>query len=211
MNMQSLEAYLAFLLICLAMVMSPGPNMIYLISRSIAQGKWAGFISLGGVVLGFLTYMLLVAVGLSVVLLAVPFAYDTIRLAGAAYLMWLAWQTVPGGSALFQIKQLKHDSQRKLFWMGYMTSLLNPKVALLYVSLLPQFVDTTLGNPFLQTLFLGVSQITVSFLGNCFWIFTAGHLAIAISKHPVWGKVQRWVMGGLLASFAVRIALDARR
>jgi threonine/homoserine/homoserine lactone efflux protein len=209
--MQSFEAYVAFLLVCAAMVMSPGPNMIYLISRSVAQGKCAGFISLGGVVLGFLTYMVLAAAGLSVVLLAVPFAYDAIRLAGAAYLMWLAWQTVRGGSALFHLKELKHDRPRKLFWMGFVTSLLNPKVALLYVSLLPQFVDPTLGNTFLQTLFLGCSQIVVSFLGNSFWIFTAGHLAISISKHPVWGKVQRWVMGGLLASFAIRIAMDARR
>jgi threonine/homoserine/homoserine lactone efflux protein len=209
--MQSIEAYLSFVLICVVMVLSPGPNMIYLVSRSVAQGKAAGFISLLGVILGFITYMLLAAAGLSVVLLAVPYAYDAIRYAGAAYLMWLAWQTIRGNTSSVHLKQLKHDSPRKLFVMGYVTSLLNPKVALLYVSLLPQFIDPALGNAFLQTVFLGLSQITVSFLGNCMWILTAGHLAITINKHPVWGKVQRWFMGILLASFATRIALEARR
>jgi threonine/homoserine/homoserine lactone efflux protein len=209
--MQNPESYLAFLLICLAMVMSPGPNMIYLVSRSVAQGKLAGFISLGGIVLGLVSYVVLTAAGLSVVLLAVPFAYDAIRLAGAAYLLWLAWQTVRGGSALFKLRQLNHDHPSKLFWMGYLTSMLNPKVALLYASLLPQFVDPEKGPAFFQIVFLGCSQIIISFLGNSFWIVTAGHLAIAISRRPFWANVQRWVMGGLLAGFAVRIALDARR
>jgi threonine/homoserine/homoserine lactone efflux protein len=210
--MQNINSYAAYLLVCVAMVMTPGPNMVYLVSRTAAQGRRAGFISLGGVVLGFLTYMLTTSVGLSALFLAVPYAYDAVRFAGASYLMWMAWQTLrPGARSVFEISPMQHDGPRKLFLMGYLTSLLNPKIALMYLSLVPQFIDPTLGHTLLQTLFLGMSQIVVSILGNTIWIFTAGGVALTISRHPVWGQVQRWAMGGLLASFAVKIAMESRR
>ncbi|MGP1615123.1 MAG: LysE family translocator, partial [Pollutimonas bauzanensis] len=89
---------LAFAAIALGMVLTPGPNMVYLISRSICQGRAAGLISLGGVALGFVFYMLCAAFGITALVMAVPFAYDTIRYAGALYLLWLAWQALrPGG------------------------------------------------------------------------------------------------------------------
>ena len=89
---------IAFALVSLGMVLMPGPNMIYLISRSITQGPGAGLISLAGVALGFLFYMLSAALGITALVLAVPYAYDALRLAGAAYLLLLAWQALrPGG------------------------------------------------------------------------------------------------------------------
>ncbi len=124
----------AFALIALGMVLTPGPNMIYLISRSICQGRVAGLISLGGVALGFVFYMICAAFGITALLLAVPFAYDAIRLAGAVYLLWLAWQAVrPGGRSLFQVRDLPVDGPRKLFLMGFLTNLLNPKIAVMYL------------------------------------------------------------------------------
>lgn len=88
----------AFALICLGMVLTPGPNMIYLVSRSICQGPMAGLVSLGGVALGFVVYVLLTAGGITVLLFAVPFAYDLLKFAGALYLAWLAWLALkPGG------------------------------------------------------------------------------------------------------------------
>ena len=96
--MPELHNIIAFALISLGMVLTPGPNMIYLISRSICQGRTAGLISLGGVALGFVFYMLAAAFGITALLFAVPYAYDALRLAGAAYLAWLAWQAIrPGG------------------------------------------------------------------------------------------------------------------
>src|SRR6185295_18818811 len=107
---------LAFALISLGMVLTPGPNMIYLVSRSICQGRAAGLISLGGVALGFVVYMLCAALGITALLLAVPFAYDVLRFGGALYLLWLAWQAVkPGGRSPFQVRDLPADSPRKLF------------------------------------------------------------------------------------------------
>src|ERR1700754_3135455 len=99
---------LAFGLVSLGMVLTPGPNMIYLISRSICQGRTAGLISLGGVALGFVFYMLCAAFGISALVFAVPYAYDALRFAGAAYLFYLAWQTLkPNRRSPFQVKKLQ--------------------------------------------------------------------------------------------------------
>src|SRR6201996_3938963 len=144
------------------MVLTPGPNMIYLISRSIAQGRRAGLISLGGVALGFVFYMLCAAFGITALLFAVPYAYDALRLAGAAYLGWLAWQALkPNGRSPFQVRALKVDGPRKLFAMGFVTNLLNPKIAMLYLALLPQFIDPAQGV-LVQSLLLGSIQIVIS-------------------------------------------------
>jgi len=86
--------FVGFALIALGMVLTPGPNMVYLISRSICQGRVAGLISLGGVALGFVFYMLCAAFGITAIVFAVPYAYDGLRLCGAVYLLWLAWQAV---------------------------------------------------------------------------------------------------------------------
>src|ERR1700756_5455504 len=116
--MPHLTSLLGFALVSLGMVLTPGPNMIYLISRSITQGPAAGLVSLGGGALGFVFYMLCAAVGITGLLLAIPFAYDALRFAGASYMLWLAWQAVkPGGRSPFQVKMLAIDSPPKLFTM----------------------------------------------------------------------------------------------
>src|ERR1700758_3516147 len=141
------SSLLGFALISFGLVLTPGPNMIYLISRSITQGPAAGIVSLAGVALGFVFYMLCAAFGITALLFAVPYAYDALRFAGAAYLLWLAWQSVkPGGRSPFQVKKLAFDSPPKLFVMGFVTNLLNPKIAMLYLALLPQFIDPTAGS-----------------------------------------------------------------
>lgn len=210
--MPSPTAYLAFSLICLGMVLTPGPNMIYLVSRSICQGPMAGLVSLGGVALGFVVYMLLTALGITVLLLAVPFAYELLKLCGALYLGWLAWQALrPGGRSPFQVRDLPVDSPRKLFVMGLVTSLLNPKVAILYMSLLPQFVDPARGSVFLQSLTLGLTQIVISVTVNGLIALSAGAIAIFLAGRPVWLVVQRWLMGTVLAALAVRMVTEAQR
>ncbi len=154
---------LAFALVALGMVLTPGPNMVYLISRSISQGRGAGLISLGGVAFGFVFYMFCAAFGITALLFAVPYAYDALRFGGAAYLLWLAWQAVrPGGRSPFQVRDLPHDSPRRLFAMGFVTNLLNPKIAMLYLALLPQFIDPQAGSVLVQSLVLGFIQIAIS-------------------------------------------------
>lgn len=210
--MPSSSSLIAFALICLGMVLTPGPNMIYLVSRSICQGPAAGLVSLGGVALGFVFYMLMSALGITVLVMAVPFAYDALKFAGAAYLLWLAWQAVrPGGRSPFQVRDLPKDSPRKLFMMGMVTNLLNPKAAVLYLSLLPQFVDPARGSVLLQSVVLGASQIAISVTVNAMIALMAGSIALFLAGRPFWMVVQRWLMGTVLAGLAVRMATDAQR
>jgi threonine/homoserine/homoserine lactone efflux protein len=202
----------AFGLIALGMVLTPGPNMIYLISRSLSQGPVAGLVSLGGVALGFVFYILCAAFGITALVLAVPYAYDALRFGGALYLLWLAWQAVrPGGRSPFQVRELPKDSARKLFMMGLMTNLLNPKVAVMYLSLLPQFISPEQDSVLTQLLVLGGVQITVSVTVNAIIAVMAGSIAAFLAGRPLWLVVQRWLMGTVLAGLALRMATEAQR
>ncbi|KQQ32139.1 lysine transporter LysE [Methylobacterium sp. Leaf125] len=210
--MPGTTSLLAFAAIALGMALTPGPNMAYLISRSICQGPRAGLISLGGVALGFVVYMLCAAFGLTALVLAVPYAYDAIRLVGGLYLLWLAWQAVrPGGRSPFAVKALPQDSPRKLFLMGFLTNLLNPKIAVIYLSLLPQFIDPARGSVFAQALSLGAIQIALSVMVNAAVALSAGAIALFLTRRPSFALVQRWVMGTVLAGLAVRMMTEARR
>jgi len=210
--MPQISALLGFALISFGMVLTPGPNMIYLISRSITQGPAAGIVSLGGVALGFVFYLLCAAFGITAFLFAVPYAYDALRLAGAAYLLWLAWQAVkPNGRSPFQVRQLKLDGPRKLFAMGFVTNLLNPKIAMLYLALLPQFIDPVQGSVLTQSLVLGSIQIVISVSVNAMIALTAGSIAVFLGTRPSWLLVQRWLMGTVLAGLAMKMVLEAKR
>jgi threonine/homoserine/homoserine lactone efflux protein len=210
--MPDTPSLLGFALVALGLVLTPGPNMMYLVSRSICQGRKAGLISLGGVGLGFLIYMVAAAFGITALLFAVPFAYDVLRLAGAFYLLHLAWQALkPGGRSAFQVRDLPADSNRRLFAMGLLTNLLNPKAAMLYLSLLPQFITPARGSVLGQALVLGSLQIAISLSVNALIASAAGTIATFLGSRPKWMVVQRWLMGTVLAGLGVRMALESRR
>lgn len=210
--MPSTTNFIEFALVACGMVITPGPNMIYVISRSLSQGYLAGLISLGGVAIGFVIYMLLAAFGITAVLVAVPYAYDTLRIAGVIYLLYLAWQALrPGGRSPFQVRELPKDSPRKLVLMGLMTNLFNPKAAMIYVALLPQFIDPTRGNMLPQSIILGSLQICISLTVNGIIALTAGSVARFLERSPRWLLVQRWFMGTVLTGLAVNMLRESRR
>jgi threonine/homoserine/homoserine lactone efflux protein len=201
-----------FALAALVLVLTPGPNMIYCVSRTLCQGRAAGLTSLAGVLLGFVVHLMAAALGLTALLIAVPFAFDAIRLVGAAYLAWLAWQAVkPGGTAPFEARLLPEDPPAKLFSMGFLTNLLNPKVAMFYLSFFPQFLHPERDAVLLQSLLLGAIQIGVSGAVNFLLVLSAARLTAFLSKSEGWLRAQRYVMGSVLAVLAVRIALPERR
>jgi len=206
------NSLLGFALLALGMVLTPGPNMVYVVSRSVCQGRRAGLISLGGVGLAFIVYMLAAALGITSLVMAVPYAYDALRVAGALYLGWLAWQALrPGGRSPFAVQSLPIDSPRRLFAMGFMTNLLNPKAAMLYLSLLPQFIDPTAGSVLAQAVTLGSVQIAISLSVNGLLAIVAGSVAGFLATRPTWLAVQRRLMGTMLAGLALRLAFDARK
>ena len=203
---------LMFAAACLVMVLTPGPNMIYLISRSICQGRKAGVTSLLGVVAGFFVHMLAAAVGLTAVFLAVPLAYEALKWAGALYLLWMAWQAVrPGARSPFEARALAPDTPSRLVMMGFLTSVLNPKVAMFYLSIFPQFISPAHGSLFIQSILLGLTQISVSFTVNLLIALFASGIAVWFVRNPLWLAVQRYVMGGVLAALAVRLMLEQRK
>lgn len=210
--MISQESALAFTLVSLGMALTPGPNMVYLLSRTLAQGRAAGLVSLAGVALGFFVYMVLAVLGLTAALVAVPYAYDAIRFLGAGYLAWMAWNafTSGAGSGLKPVRR-PPDGPARLFVIGLLTSLLNPKIALLYISLLPQFIEPSRGDALNQGLVLGSLQILSSLSVNTAVIFGAGAVAGLLGARPGWARVQRWLMGTVFGVLALRLAVDERR
>ena len=209
--MPTAATLLTFGLVALGLVLTPGPNMIYLVSRSISQGRVAGLVSLAGVALGFVFYMLCAAFGITALLLTVPYAYDTLRFAGVVYLLYLAWSAVkPGGRSPFQVKELKPDSKGRLVLMGFLTNVLNPKAAVLYLSLLPQFIDPLHSNVLTQALCLGATQMVISVTVNALIAVAAGSVAAFLTARPTWLSLQRWFMGTVLAGLAVKMAAEAR-
>ena len=201
-----------FALAALIMVLTPGPNMIYLVSRSLSQGRRAGVTSLFGVAAGFLMHMFAAAAGLTAVFMAVPVAYELLRWLGAAYLLWLAWQAIrPGARSPFEVRPMATDSPGRLFFMGFMTNALNPKIAMFYLSVFPQFVRPGHGSVFAQSVVLGCTQIAVSLAVNFLIILAAARLAAWFARNPLWQAVQRWFMGLVLGGLAVRLALEERR
>jgi len=142
----------------------------------------------------------------------VPFAYDVLRIGGALYLLYLAWQALrPGGNSPFQVRDLPADSPRRLFTMGFATSLLNPKIAVMYLSLMPQFIEPGHGSVLVQSLVLGSTQIAISVSVNALIAVMAGSIAVFLGGRPLWQRVQRWLMGTVLAGLALRMLAEGRR
>jgi len=208
-----LDSLALFAFASLLLSLTPGPNLMYLISRTLCQGRAAGLISLAGTTSGFLFYAVTAAFGLTAVFVAIPVLYDLVRWAGAAYLLWMAWDAVrPHGSGgLFARRDLPPVSPAVLFRNGVVTSILNPKVALFYLALFPQFVDPARGSVLAQSLLLAGVQIVINAVGDMLFVLAAAQAARWLAQRPGWLTVQRWVLGGVFAGIALKIATDARK
>ncbi len=201
-----------FALACFLLTLTPGPNLLYLVSRTLCQGRRAGIVSLAGTSTGFLFHVIATALGLSAIFLTVPFLYDAMRYLGAAYLLWMAWDALkPGGHDLFSPRAVPPASAAQLFRMGLLTSVLNPKVAMFYLALFPQFIDETRGSVFAQGLMLGFLQIAINTVGDLCFVLAAGAMTKWLARRPLWSAVQRWVLGVVLAGIALRLAIGTRK
>jgi threonine/homoserine/homoserine lactone efflux protein len=209
--MPAFETFLVFAALSLGLAVTPGPNMLYLISRSLAQGTGAGMVSLVGCQFGSFTIMVCAAAGITAALLAVPYAWDILRIGGAAYLLFLAWQSVrPGGQPIFSARPMPREPASRLLWVGFATAALNPKVALFYMAVLPPFLDPERGNLFLQAAILGFVQIAICTAWDAVLVWGAAGAARFLGANPTWMAVQRWVLGGALALLAVKLATESR-
>ncbi len=199
---------LVFALASLIMVLSPGPNMIYLISRSLSQGKQAGIISLFGVICGFLFHILMVSFGLTAIFFAVPYAFVVVKFLGVGYLLYLAYSTIKSDRKnIFETNTtLKTDRPLKLFNIGLLTNVLNPKMALFYLSFFPQFIKPEYGSILSQSFQLGIVQIIISFCINLLIVVSAAKMATWFAQKPIWVRIQKWFMASVLTGLAIKIA-----
>ena len=196
-----------FALAALVLGFTPGPNMAYCLSRTVCQGRLAGLVSLAGVLAAYGVHVMATALGLTAVLLTSPSMFDTVKIAGAAFLLWLAWCVLrPVAVAKLVVRGLRPAPVSRLFCMGFLINLLNPKAVLFYVALLPQFLRPDRGGLVMQSLQLGAVQIAMS--GAVMGLLVCGiaRLQPALSTHgATWQKVTRYVMSGVFAALALRL------
>ena len=206
--MVPVDDLIMFAMAALIMVLSPGPNMIYLLSRSLSQGRKAGVVSLLGIMCGFLFHICMVSFGLTAILFAIPYAFLFVKFLGVAYLLFLAFQSIKSKDQIFSAEcNLNSDTPFKLFNIGLMTNVLNPKMAIFYLSFFPQFINPDHGPIYSQGLQLGLVQIVISFTVNFLIVVSAARMASWCSEKPIWLRIQKWFMASILTGLAVKMAL----
>lgn len=198
----------AFLLLTLGILIVPGPDVLYVMARSLGQGKRAGLLSVFGIGAGVLVHTFLAAFGLSRLFLAVPAAYNFVKYAGIAYLVYLAYRILRERGEDVVAGLAKNDPPHKLIGQAFLTNLLNPKAALFFVALLPHFTSTTGDALFGELLALGLMVVALSMAVNALYALVAARAAGWFRRNERAQKVQRWTSAGLLGVIAA-LALRA--
>lgn len=200
-----------FALACLALTATPGPDMLLIASRSVSQGRASGFATLAGIQVGTYCHALAAALGLSQLFLVVPVAYDLVRYAGAAYLLYLAWQTVrAAGPTAGPINGSRCYPLGTVFRQGLLTNLLNPKMALFVLALFPQFVDPNAGSIAVQIMLLATLLNAIGIVVNGAVIFMASRLGSVFSTTRL-SRVPQYLLASVFVALAARLAFDGRR
>lgn len=209
--MPDISTIAVFAAASLVLTATPGPDMLLIASRSLSQGRAVGFLTYAGIALGTYCHALAAALGLSQLFVTVPIAYEIVRWAGCAYLLYLAWKTIrsdPLGAS--PIATLKRLSARRVFGEGLLTNLLNPKMALFVLALFPQFVDPNGGSMVLQMLLLATVLNGIGLLVNGSVILVGSHLRARLSGFRRFPKLPQYLLAGVFTALACRLALGSR-
>lgn len=210
--MPDLSTLALFSLACLALTATPGPDMLLIASRSISQGRSAGFASLAGIQAGTYCHAIAAAFGLSQLFLAVPLAYDLVRYAGAAYLLYLAIQAFRSTGRLANAAALAtRYPVAQMFRQGLLTNLLNPKMALFVLALFPQFVLPDAGSVAGQVLVLATVLNFIGLVVNGVVIVTASRVGLLLSGRSRFRRASQFFLGTVFGGLALRLAFDSRR
>ncbi len=201
-----------FSLAVLVIALTPGPDMTFFLGRTLAQGRPAGLAAVAGALSGILVHTLLVALGLSALILASPEAFLALKLLGAAYLLWLAFQAILHGSALTLPGPAAPRTGLAATWAsGLLINLLNPKIALFFMTFLPQFVSATDPRAASQLIALGLLFIAISLPVVLGIVLAAEQVAGALRSRPRIARVIDWLFAGVFASFAAQILFSRAR
>jgi threonine/homoserine/homoserine lactone efflux protein len=205
---------LVFALAASVLVAIPGPNHIYIVTRSIAQGRRIGLASAFGVETGTLVHISAATVGLSALVASSAVAFDTLRYAGAAYLAYLGIRALLRDDAIELDGATAPPSARRAYLDGVLVNVLNPKVALFFLAFLPQFVDPARGATSTQILVLGLVVFAIATTSDVVYALAAGALGGWLRSRPAFVRVQRYVTGCVylgLAAAATFVPSERRR
>ena len=205
------DNFWVFALTGLLLNLTPGNDMIYVIARSSGQGIKAGVISALGIGAGCIVHIFAAVIGLSAIIAQSAIAFDIIKYAGAAYLIYLGVRSLVSKKKKITINKLEEISYNKIFWQGVITNVLNPKVALFFLAFLPQFIDINSGNTGLQILFLGIWFNLVGTMVNILVALLLGKLGSWLSSSPAFIQWQERITGVLLIGLGIKVALSVKK
>jgi threonine/homoserine/homoserine lactone efflux protein len=209
--MPSSHSILPFMVSALALNLSPGPSILYILSRSLGQGREAGLVSVLGLATATLSHAMAAALGLSTLFVYSPVAFAVVKYLGAAYLIYLGIATLRSPGGVQPARAAAPLSLAAIYRQGVVTDLLNPKVALFFIAFLPQFVDSAAGSPALQILFFGLLFHVTGVPVNLMVALAGGRLATLLARRPSWARVQNWISGTVLVGLGLRLALSEQR
>ncbi len=182
--MPDTSTILLFALASLILVIIPGPAVVYILTRSVSQGRAAGLVSAVGVNVGSTVHVLAAVLGLSIILAQSAVAFATIKWAGVIYLAWIGIRTLRSGDTIFEQVATERYELRRVFLQAVLVNILNPKVAIFFLAFLPQFVDTEAPNPALQTLVLGMTLILVGLISDSVYAIIGGSVGDLFRSKP---------------------------
>lgn len=201
---------LLFILTSIIIILTPGQDMILVMSQSISHGKKAGIITALGVSGGLLGHTLLATVGLGSLLMASNWLFDVIKFIGAAYLIYIGYQLLVSKSPKLAIKTLPKVSYKKMFIQGAITNIMNPKITIFYFSYLPQFVTLNTGTESLQLFILGITFAILTFFIKAPIGFISGTLSFWIQARPIVLKYINKTSGVILIGLGLKLAMEQK-
>jgi threonine/homoserine/homoserine lactone efflux protein len=197
-----------FISVTAMLVFMPGPNTLYIIARSIQQGRRAGVVSSLGVQVGSLVHIIAAAFGLSALLLSSALAFNVVKYAGAAYLIYLGVKTLLTKEKAGPARELKREGLSRVFYQGVVVNLLNPKTALFFFAFLPQFVDPTRGRAAIQIVLLGTILIVLGTLSDMIYALAAGSVGNWLRGNLRFLRAQRVFAGSVYLGLGTATALS---
>jgi threonine/homoserine/homoserine lactone efflux protein len=203
-----LSSLIVFLLAALVLLLIPGPAVIYIVTRSVSQGRKAGLASVLGIELATLCHSVAAAFGLSAILLASSLAFDVVKYVGAAYLVYLGLRTFFSKTGSPEVDSSPPPSLSRMFRRGFLVNLLNPKTALFFYAFLPQFVDPARGSSILQILLLGLLFVTLATITDSSYALVSSGVGSFIMRRRGFQRVQKYVTGGIYISLGVAAAVS---
>jgi threonine/homoserine/homoserine lactone efflux protein len=192
-----------FVAAALLLLLTPGPAVLYIVARSIDQGRRAGLVSMLGVHVGTLVHVAAAAAGVSALLAASAVAFSTVKYVGAAYLVYLGVRRLLERAPAGDTCPLSVRPLRRAFVDGVVVNVLNPKTALFFLAFLPQFVDVSRGHAGVQVLLLGLIFVALGLVTDGSYALTAGTAASWLRGHPRFRTSERWLSGGMYIGLGV--------